>query len=121
MKYKWKSLTGCDDFSKLFTLVISHLHYPATLLNGSTETTENLNTTIGKQLNWVIKLFQSNKQDRSSDLKIKHNTLPIRCFLENNSLSYFWKWKKPNPGFPIFITGHWQNTKTIQNRESSLQ
>ena len=72
----------------LNALVISHLHYPAILLNGLTE---NLNTTLEKQLNWGIKVcFNRTKCDRSSDLKIKHNILPIRYFLKNTkSLSYF--------------------------------
>ena len=75
----------------LNALVISHLYYPAILLNGLTE---NLNTTLKKQLNWGIKAcFNRTKYDRSSDLKIKHNILPIRYFLKNEPLSYFWKGK----------------------------
>ena len=75
----------------LNALVISHLHYPAILLSGLTE---NLNTTLENQPNWGIKAcFNRTKYDRSSDLKIKHNILPIRYFLKNKSLSYFWKWK----------------------------
>ena len=78
-------------FLLLNALVISHLHYPVFLLNGLTQ---NLNKTIEKQLNWGIKACSNRtKYDRSSDLRIKHNILPIRNFLKNKSLSYFWKMK----------------------------
>ena len=65
----------------LNVLAISHLHYPAILLNGLTE---NLNTTLEKQLNWGIKAcFNRTKNDQSSDRKIKHSILPIRYFLNH--------------------------------------
>ena len=86
----------------LNALVISHLHYPAILLNGLTE---NLNTTLEKQLNWGIKAcFNRTKYDRSSDLII---------LLEME--------KQTNPGVPRLSNGDWQYTKTIQNRDSLLQ
>ena len=47
-------------------LIMSHLHYSAVLLNGITE---NLLTTLEKQLNWGIKAcFYRNKYDSSSTL-----------------------------------------------------
>ena len=101
----------------LNALVISHLHYPAILLNGLTE---NLNTTLEKQLNWGIKAcFNRTKYDRSSYLKIKHNILPIRCFLENKSLSYFWKWK--NNLIPAFRDSQMETgKKRKQSRTETL-
>ena len=101
----------------LNALVISHLHYPAILLNGLTE---NLNTTLEKQLNWGIKAcFNRTKYDRSSDLKIKHNILPIRYFLKNKSLSYFWKWK--NNLIPAFRDSQMETGKIRkQSRTETL-
>ena len=37
--------------------------------------------------------FNRQKQDSSSDLKIKHNILPIRIFLDYKSCFYFWKYQ----------------------------
>ena len=55
-------------FLLLNALVISHLHYSLVLLNGITE---NLLTTLEKQLSWAVKAcFNRNKFDHSSDLKI---------------------------------------------------
>ena len=72
----------------LNALVISH-NYSSILLNGLTE---NLLTTLEKQLSWAVKAcFNRNKFDHSSDLKIFHNILPIRYFLEYKSVLYFWK------------------------------
>ena len=59
-------------FLLLNALVISHLHYSSVILNGITE---NLLTTLGKQLSWAVKAcFNRNKLDHSSDLKIYHKT-----------------------------------------------
>ena len=74
----------------LNALVLSHLHYPAILLQGISQ---NLLTTLEKQLSWGVKAcFNRQKQDSSSDLKIKHNILPIRIFLDYKSCFYFWKY-----------------------------
>ena len=101
----------------LNALVNSHLHYPAILLKVSTG---NLNTTLGKQLNWGIKAcFIRTKYDRSSDFKIKHNILPIRYFLKNNSVSYFWKWK--NNLIPAFRESQLETgKKPKQSRTATL-
>ena len=78
-------------FLLLNALVISHLHYSSVLLNGITE---NLLTTLEKQLSWAVKAcFNRNKFDHSSDLKIYHKILPIRYFLQYKSVLYFWKFK----------------------------
>ena len=62
----------------LNALVISHLHYPAILLKGLTE---NLNTTLEKQLNWGVKacfnrdhqILRSNTTSYRSDISSKTN------------------------------------------------
>ena len=64
----------------LHALVSSHLHYSAILLTGISE---NLITTLEKQLNWGIKAcFNRSKFDHSTDLKIRHKILPVRQFLD---------------------------------------
>ena len=71
-------------FLLLNALVISHLHYSSVLLNGITE---NLLTTLEKQLSWAVKAcFKRNKFDHSSDLKIYHKILPIQYFLQYKSV-----------------------------------
>ena len=88
------------------------------LLDVTNSLTAFLNTTLEKQLNCgIIACFNRKKYDRWSDLKIKHNILPIRYFLKNKSPSWFWKWK--NNLIPIH---NWTpaNTKTIQNRDSLI-
>ena len=71
------------------SLVISHIHYPAILLN---EISQNLITTLEKQLNWDVKAcFNRRKYDSSSDLKIKYNIFPIRILLDIKAVTYFWK------------------------------
>ena len=58
----------------LNALVVSHLHYSAILLSGISE---NLLTTLEKQINWGIKAcFNRLKYDHSSDLKVQHDILP---------------------------------------------
>ena len=82
----------------LIALALSHLRYPAILLHGISQ---NLLTTLEKQLSWGVKAcFNRQKQDSSSDLKIKHNILPIRFFLDYKSCFYFWKY--PNNLLPVF-------------------
>ena len=62
----------------LNTLVISHLHYSAVLLNGINI---NLIRSLEKQLSWGFKAcFHRKKCDSSLDLKIKNKILPIRLF-----------------------------------------
>ena len=73
----------------LNTLVLSHLHYPAILLQGISQ---NFLTTLEKQLSWGVKAcFNRQKHDSSSDLKIKHKILPVTLFLDYKSCFYFWK------------------------------
>ena len=73
------------------TLFCYHLHYFAILLTGITE---NLITTLEKQLKWGIKAcFNGSKFDHSTNLKIRHKILPVRYFLDYKCLSYLWKYK----------------------------
>ena len=75
----------------LNALVISHLHYSAILLGGIRD---NLITILEKQLNWGIKAcFNRTKYERSSDLKKRHNTLPVRFLLDLKTSTYFYQWK----------------------------
>ena len=68
-------------------LILSHLHYSAVILNGITE---NLLTTLEKELNWGIKAcFYRNKYDSSSDLKLMYDIMPIRYFLNTKASIYF--------------------------------
>ena len=67
--------------------VISHLHYPAILLSG---TSANLTISLKKQLSWAIKICCDRaKYDPSSDLKLKHNILPETMFLDYEILCHF--------------------------------
>ena len=76
----------------LNALVISHLHYPAILLNGISE---NFLTTLEKQLNWAIKAcFNRTKIDSSSDLKTKHKILSVQYSIKARSTIYYWKYRK---------------------------
>ena len=76
----------------LNALVISHLHYPAILLNGISE---NLMTTLEKQLNWAVKAcFNRTKIESSSYLKTKHKILSVRYLLRARSTIYYWKYRK---------------------------
>ena len=62
----------------LNALVLSQLNYSATVLTGITE---NLITTLEKQLTWGIKAcFNRSKFDHSTNLKIRHKILPVRYF-----------------------------------------
>ena len=65
----------------MHALVISHLHYAAILLSGISA---NLMISLEKQLSWA-------KYDSSSDLKLKHNILPVTMFLDYKILCHFWK------------------------------
>ena len=73
----------------MHALVISHLHYPAILLSG---TSANLMISLEKQLSWAVKTCCDRaKYDSSSDLKLKHNILPVTLFLDYKILCDFWK------------------------------
>ena len=75
----------------LNALVISHLHYSAILIGGIRE---NGITTLEKQLNWGIKAcFNRTKYERLSDLKKRHNILPVRFLLDLKTSTYFYRWK----------------------------
>ena len=73
----------------MHALVISHLHYPATLLSGISA---NLMISLEKQLSWAVKTCCDRaKYNSSSDLKLKHNILPVTMFLDYKILCHFWK------------------------------
>ena len=70
-------------------LVISHLHYSAILLSGISA---NLMISLDKQLSWAVKTgCERSKYDSSSQLKLKHNILPVTMFLDYKILCHFWK------------------------------
>ena len=76
----------------LNSLVFSHKQYPAISNNGKSQ---NLFTTLEKQLNWGVKAcFNRRKFDSSSDRKIKHNIFPIRILLNLKAVTYYWKYQK---------------------------
>ena len=68
-----KTIYAIRDFFPIKTrllllnaLVLSHLHYPAILLNGISE---NLLTTLEKQLNWGVKAcFNRSRYDLEVDI-----------------------------------------------------
>ena len=65
----------------MHALVISHLHYPAIVLKGRSA---NLMISMEKQLSWAVKTCCDRaKHDSSSDLKQKHNILPVTMFLDH--------------------------------------
>ena len=75
----------------LNALVLSHLHYPAILLQGISQ---KLLTTLEKLLSCSVKAcFNCQKQDSASDLKIKLIIIPIRFFLDYKSCFYFLKYQ----------------------------
>ena len=71
-------------------LIMSHLHFPAVLLNGIAE---NLLTTLEKPLNWGVKACFLRNIYGSSDLKSIYDIMPIRYFLNTKASIYFWKIK----------------------------
>ena len=73
----------------LSTLVISHLQYSGLLLSSSKK---NCLITLEKQLSWAVKTcFNRKKYKSSSDLKLKHQILPIKFLLEYKELNDFMK------------------------------
>ena len=71
--------------------VLSQIQHRAILLNGISQ---NLFTSLEKQLNWAVRgCFNRNKSDSSNDLKFKHSTFPIKLMLEYRSVIYFWKYR----------------------------
>ena len=69
---------------------MNHLRYSSVLLNSITE---NLLTTLEKQLNWCIEAcFYRNKFDSSSDFKLIYD-MPIRYFLNTEASICSWKFK----------------------------
>ena len=115
-----KTLHSLKDFfpektrlSLLNALVISHLHYPALLLNGISQ---NLITTLENQLSWGIKACcNRSKFDSSSDLKLKHQVLPIRLLLDYRATTYFWKLH--NNFVPAFNGSNEISTVKIKSHE----
>ena len=85
----------------LNALVTSYLHYSDLLLASSKN---NCFITLEKQLSWAVKTcFNRKRYDSSSDLKLKHQILPIKFFLEY-SLNYFMK--RTSNQLPIFEKLH---------------
>ena len=75
----------------LNSLVNSHIHYPAIVIYGISQ---NLCTTLKKQLNWGVKAcFNRRNFDSASDIKIKHNIFPIRILSDLKAVTYFWKYQ----------------------------
>ena len=73
----------------MHALVIIHLHYPAILSSGISA---NLMISLEKQLSGAVKTCCNRaKYDSSSDLKLKHNILPVTMFLDYKILCHFWK------------------------------
>ena len=71
------------------SIVLSHIHYPAILLTGISQ---SLMITLEKQLSWAVKAtFNRKKYDSSSDLKRKFSILPINKQLQARSIIYFWR------------------------------
>ena len=86
----------------LNALVISQLHYSGLLLASSKN---NCFITLEKQLSWAVKTcFNRKKYDSSSDLKPKHQILPIKFLLEHKVLNYFMKYTSNQ--LPIFKKLH---------------
>ena len=101
----------------LNSLVISHIHYPALLLNGISQ---NSITTLEKQLNWGVKAcFNRRKYDSSSDLKIKHNIFPIRILLDLKAVTYFWKYQ--NNTLPAFKSSNKITTALIKTQSRTKE
>ena len=62
------------------SIVISHLQYQAVL---QCSLSQNLTTTLEKQLNWAVKAgYNRKKVDSSDDLKLMNHTLPVRMFIQ---------------------------------------
>ena len=90
----------------LNALVISHLHYSGLLLASSKN---NCFITLENQLSWAVKTCLSRKKyDSSSDLKLKHQILPIKFLLEYKILNYFMKFTSIQ--LPIFKKLHLQTS-----------
>ena len=101
----------------LNSLVISHIHYPALLLNGISQ---NLITTLEKQLNWGVEAyFNRRKNDSSNDPKIKHNIFPIRILLDLKAVTYFWKYQ--NNLLPAFKSSNKITTALIKTQSRTKE
>ena len=85
----------------LNALVISHLHYSGLLLASSKN---KCFITLKKQLSWAVKTRFNCKKYGSSDLKLKHQILPIKFLLEYKVLNYFMKFTSNQ--LPIFKKLH---------------
>ena len=76
----------------LNALVLSPLQYPIVLFSGLKK---SFRVTLNKHLNWGIKAcFNRTKFDRSTDLKIKHKTLPVEYLIKYRVIIYFIKLQK---------------------------
>ena len=98
-------------------LVISHVNYSAILLSGISD---NLITTLEKQLSWAVKAcFNRKKFDHSADLKVQYNILPIRYFLNYKSALYFWKFT--HNMLPSLANENRPSTAVLRNHKRTNQ
>ena len=75
----------------LNALVLSHLHYSAVVIQSNGK---NLLVSIEKQINWAMKAsFYWSKFESTKELRLEHNILPIKLFMETKRLLYFRKIK----------------------------
>ena len=98
-------------------LVISHVNYSAILLSGISD---NLITTLEKQLSWAVKAcFNRKKFDHSADLKVQYDILPIRYFLNYKSALYFWKFT--HNMLPSLANENRPSTAVLRNHKRTNQ
>ena len=87
LKTSHKSLREKTKILSFNPIVISHLHYSASILIGLQK---SLLTTLGKQLNWGINtIFNRRKHDRSTYPKLCNKILPVSFLLKNHCSKCF--------------------------------
>ena len=98
-------------------LLISRLHYPAILSSGISA---NFMISLEKQLSWAVKTCcDCANYDSSSDLKLKHNILPVTMFLDYKIICHFWKIQ--NQLLPAYNNIEYNNQqKNINKRNKKL-
>ena len=89
--HKSQLLTKIIFKTNLECSCFSHLHYSAVVIKSIGK---NLLVSIEKQINWALKAsFYWSKFESTKELKLEHNILPIKLFIETKRLLYFWKIK----------------------------
>ena len=92
------SLPGSSLKLILNALVLNHLHYSAVVIQSMGK---NLLVSIEKQINWALKaFFYWSKFESTKQLRLEHNILHIKLFIETKRLLYFWKIKSGQ--LPVF-------------------